>query len=573
LNTLRAPLASLCLLAALGCQDTGTRIARELAQATPAQEQVLSTGHTGPPVVAGNSGPARFVGRIDSAFDAKRAMASVEFIDGFYRAPGNDGYNAVLDHLAKELRAAGYGTNPRLEIEEIESEITQTGLSSREREKIKAWTPLGGRVALRSSDGAETVLHEFSSPEARDRVMLPVYTPAAKVEGKIVFSLEEVEPGSVLVMEAAPRTSVLTRARSLGAIAVVSASLQSFNEDPSGAARHLDAIQFRTMPAGLELPVVQISPRSFATIHAALEADASATLSVESRVRWDERTLRTLVATIVGEDRPDEAVVTVSHVQEPGAGDNATGVAGLLESARLLAGFVQEGRVEWPSRSLVFIWGDEFRQSQAWLESTERRPVAGLSSDMTGQSREKTGAIALLERMPDPGALTPLAPDQHTPWGAGDVDPDDLIPNGLAVIARCALVDVGKVSGGWQTAEHPWEGGSDHDEFIARKVPAALFWHFTDFAYHTSLDRIEHVDPDELQRTAVALLATAMALADPKPEDLDRYLRTLQKERILRMEAAEEAGEAQLAVRWRDWCDDAREWLRIECLRIPPSER
>jgi hypothetical protein len=87
------------------------------------------------------------------------------------------------------------------------------------------------------------------------------------------------------------------------------------------------------------------------------------------------------------------------------------------------------------------------------------------------------------------------------------------------------------------------------------------------------LDRIEHVDPDELQRTAVALLATAMALADPKPEDLDRYLRTLQKERILRMEAAEEAGEAQLAVRWRDWCDDAREWLRIECLRIPPSER
>ena len=214
---------------------------------------------------------------------------------------------------------------------------------------------------------------------------------------------------------------------------------------------------------------------------------------------------------------------------------------------------------------------------QAWAEAVEKagttdlEPVVGISSDMTGQSQEKTGAIALLERMPDPGALTPLAPDEHTPWGAQEVEQEKLTPNGLAVIARCGLGDAGAADGGaWRTAEHPWEGGSDHDVFIERGLPAVLFWHFTDFTYHTSLDRLQFVDVDELRRTAVALTATALALCDPRPGDLDRYLRTLEKERVLRVRAARDAGEPELAAMWERWCDQARQWLRAECLRIAP---
>src|SRR5688572_27064867 len=191
---------------------------------------------------------------------------------------------------------------------------------------------------------------------------------------------------------------------------------------------------------------------------------------------------------------------------------------------------------------------------------------------MTGASREETGAICLLERMPDPAAIEPLPPDEHTPWGKTEVAADSLKPNGLAVIARCALADVGTIEAGWQTGEHPYEGGSDHDILIARGLPTALFWHFTDFSYHTSLDRLALVDVGEIRRTAAAILATALCVADPRPADLDRYLRTLNKEQTLRVAAAEEAGNAELAQRWRDWCEGARHWLRIECLRIPASE-
>jgi len=198
--------------------------------------------------------------------------------------------------------------------------------------------------------------------------------------------------------------------------------------------------------------------------------------------------------------------------------------------------------------------------------------VGGLSSDMTGASRDETGAICLLERMPDPAAIEPLPPDEHTPWGMREVDPDSLTPNGLAVIARCALADVGVIEAGWQTGEHPYEGGSDHDIFIARGLPTALFWHFTDFTYHTSLDRTEYVDPGEIRRTGTALMSTAMALADPVPADLQRYLLSLNEELNVRVEAARLVEDEDLVRMWKDWSFGARQWLRVECLRIPPSE-
>jgi len=281
--------------------------------------------------------------------------------------------------------------------------------------------------------------------------------------------------------------------------------------------------------------------------------------------------MRTLMAMVVGDGRPEECVAMSSHVTEPGASDNATGVAGLCESAIDLTAQLEQGTISWPERSMVFLWGDEFRQTKDFLEATDLRPVIGISSDMTGQSAE-TGAIALLERMPDPGAVVPLAPDEHTPWGAGDVAVEDLGPNGLAIIARCAMIDVGLAEeNGWECADHPWEGGSDHDIYIDQGIPAILFWHFTDFTYHTSLDRMLYVDPGEIRRTSTAILSAALAVAAPQPGDLDRYLRSLDLEKTVRIEAAREVEDQGLEALWAIWCDGARNWLRQLCLGTDES--
>jgi len=515
--------------------------------------------HRGPSVAGGDTGPARFVPKLHEAFRTKRAMDLVRFIDGFYRAPANPYYDAVLDRLYEELAKAGFGSQEGLVLRFVQDDDPEN-----------AWTPKSGEVVLFAPGESPRTLHAFSAPSDVDRVMLPVNCPPCDVEGPVATHLEHVEEGSIFVTDVP--VSQAMRAHARGAVAIVVGSVETYNADPSGKDRHKDAIQFSTLPRRDGLPpIVKISPRSFEIVHAVCDAAEASGGEVRMRVRADVETsprpLRTLVAEVVGAGRPDEAVVVVSHVQEPGACDNASGVAGLAESARCLAELLRDSKLDWPDRTVAFVWGDEFRQSEAWLRSSQRTCVAGFSSDMTGQSKD-TGAIALLERMPDPGALVPLAPDRHTPWGAGAVGADDLRPNGLAVLARCAMIDVGALEGGWTSADHPWEGGSDHDVFIDRGVPAVLFWHFTDFTYHTSLDRLEFVDETEIRRTGVALLAAALAVASPAPDDLDRYLRSLKLEEDLRVDAAQKAGNDELVGQWQAWCLGAREWLRNQCLGI-----
>jgi hypothetical protein len=580
-NWRASALAAAALAFLSACQTRSTWNEKQVlaalsASASPqrAATEPLSARHRGPPVADGETGTSRFAGALHAAFDEARAMEMLRFVDGHYRAPGNDGYEAVLGHLRERLAAAGFGTDPRLELLTLESELLAPHWGKAGRHPSRAWTPLAGELTLLAPGKEPRRLHGFDAPAHVDRVMLPINVDEFSVRGKVALDLESLTPGDVLVCAATPDRALLSRAHAAGAVAVVSGYLESYNSDPTGAERHLDAIHFHQIAAGAPIPVVMISPRSHQLIEQACAGGQPCELVASAKVRWDERPLRTLVAIVKGTDRPQEAISVASHVQEPGACDNASGVAGLAESAIGLAGLLRGEQLEWPSRSLVFLWGDEFRQTSAWLDSARLTTVAGLSSDMTGESQERTGAIALLERMPDPAALVFLPPDEHTPWGKRDVSPDSLVPNGLAVIARCAMLDVSAATGGnWVTAEHPYEGGSDHDIFIERGLPSALIWHFTDFTYHTSLDRVSYVDAAEMRRTAAVILATALALADPRSTDLDRYLRSLDLERDLRVKAAEAAGDPELAGRWRQWCDGAREWLRVECLRIPPEQR
>jgi len=526
-----------------------------------AQDRPDPGTHTGGPgVIVSDAGPARFVAGLYDAFDVERALATTAFMDARHRTPGGPGFDQSLDRIAAELRRAGFGSQARLELHEVLAALADP-----------VWIGTSARLAMRTPDGHEEVLHEFSSPADRDRCLLPRHAPSARIEGEACFSLDELRPGGVLVTETLVRPDLVLRARNGGAAAIVSASLGTYNVDPTGRERHLDAVHWRELEPGGDVPVAQISPRSFEALRAAHERHGSVVVSYQAESRTAGMQARTLVATIVGEEHADETVVLTAHVQEPGASDNASGAAGLLECALGLAERIGRGDLAAPSRSLTFLWGAELAGSEAWMASTERTPVAAIASVMAGESRGETGAIPLLERHPDPGAVRELPPDQHTLWGRYDVDPGWLVPNGLAVIARCAMVDVSLRAGAWETSENPYEGGTDHDVFIHAGIPAVLFWHFTDFTFHTSLDRMDMVDGDEIRRASVAAVATALSIADPVPADLDRYLRTNLLETALRVAAAREADDEELAEDWNRWGNGARHWLRALCLGMAPA--
>lgn len=548
--------------ALIGCMSCSSH--EPLAEGPRAAKSGLETKapskHRGPGVADGNTGPARFVESLYRDFNMKASMETVKFIDGFYRAPGNDGYEAVVDYLIEHLKAAGFqsdddsGSGPRLTLRVIEDPMT-----------VPTWTPLRGELAMLVPDAEREILHKFDFARDRDRVMLPINAPACDVTGKVVLDIADLNEGDVLVINSRITPRTRSKAIDRGAAGIISSYLSFFNVDGTGRERHLDAIWFSQAPAGGELPIAHISPRSFERIAAEVRAGKDVGVHLECEVKLEQRPLRTVIAEVVGSEMPDEAVVISSHIQEPGTCDNATGVAGLLENVLSLTRLFESGKVEWPRRTLAFVWGDEFKQTRSWFAHTDRKAIAGISADMTGQSQPETGAIQLLERMPDPGALATISPDVHTDWGAGDVEASALRPNGFSLIGRCALYDVGKLVGGWVSADHPWEGGSDHDIFIDKEIPGVLFWHFTDFAYHTSLDRLDMVDPNELRRSHVAIVATAMAVANPHPEDLERYLASLKMEEDLRVDAALKADRLQIAELWKTWCAGSREWIEDLC--------
>lgn len=575
---------ALCLAPALGSCRSGAPSVEELAQAVNSAEQdaarregtepgltlVRPDAYRGPKVAAGREGTARFARTLWRAFRPNEAMATVVRLDKSYRAAASPEFDRALDDLAEVLEAGGFQADGAdFELRWLMSD-----------EPVPGWTPKRAELVLHSGGTSQT-LHAFEDLADHERVMLPIHAPTAKVRGPVVLGLEDVVPGSIFVTKA-PARQVLARAEAAGAVAVVSASLGTYNEDPTGAERHLDAVQYRKLPEGTTLPVAQISPRSYAAIveavadHAVLRFDA-VELTLDAQVEVFERPLRTLVAIVHGSVHRDRAVAISAHLNEPGAGDNGSGVATLLEGALNLVEAIGAKRIQRPRASIAFVFGDEFRQTHMFLDRSGLRVLAGFSADMTGQSFERTGAIALLERGPDPGALLCLEPDQHSSWGQSTVREELILPSGLAVIARCAMVDVGlleerEAGRPWPSADHPWEGGSDHDVFLERGIPAVLFWHFTDFTYHTSLDVPDMVDPEEMRRTGAALLSAALGVADARPGDLARYVESLRAEIDLRTSAAAAAGDGAIEQAWRDWGAGARSWLRVLCLDLEVDE-
>ena len=164
-----------------------------------------------------------------------------------------------------------------------------------------------------------------------------------------------------------------------------------------------------------------------------------------------------------------------------------------------------------------------------------------LALDMVGEDQALTGAPALLERAPDPGAIWDRPPlDLHTEWGRmEDLRESDLRGTFLNDYMLAAL-HARSAATGWVVRDNPYEGGSDHESFHAHGIPSVLLWHFTDRYYHTNLDRLDKVSEAELVHGAVSALGVihhfAHAGIDRAEEVLDLVLAAAR--RRLQVEAA-----------------------------------
>jgi aminopeptidase YwaD len=110
--------------------------------------------------------------------------------------------------------------------------------------------------------------------------------------------------------------------------------------------------------------------------------------------------------TIPGKDWPEQEVWFIAHLDhaEPGANDNASGSAAILECARAFRELIDSGAWPGPRRTLRFLWVPEMYGTYAYLVSHPQRVRRAPSSTWiwSGRTRRSAGRNS---RSPEPLTL------------------------------------------------------------------------------------------------------------------------------------------------------------------------
>ncbi len=458
---------------------------------------------------------------VAAQFDERDALSVVSFMDQYWRLAGNPGFNASIDHLRDRLAAAGFAAT-----------TGAAPTSVRVDEFPNAGRGWDYRIGTLRIDGEQETLLSRD----RDRVSLAINSFSTSPGGLVAplvdvgggntsdYAGKEVK-GAVVLGDASLGRLWQEAIKRRGAAGVVSTEIARYirPSDPAMMTNEQkDVLQWGSVPydASLKSFGFKASWRVADRMRTRLKQSA-----VKLRVTIDSSFYdgpnRTLIAEIAGRTRPNERIVMVAHVQEPGANDDGSGCGTLYGLARALVAAIKSGALPQPERTLTFMWVDEVRGSRQWITShpdAARGVQYMFAMDMTGEDTEQTGGTFLIEKQADPSAVWSRPSDPHTEWGATEVKAETLKGSlfndlHLAVCLRRAR-DVR-----WVVRTNPYEGGSDHTAFASAGIPSLLNWHFTDRYYHTNQDRLDKVSSAEMKNVGVAVATSAWLLASATDQD------------------------------------------------------
>ncbi len=482
---------------------------------------------------------ARYLDLARSGFIENNALQTTAFVEQRWRLPGNTGFNESIGYVADLLAKAGYKVQKPGENAVLSYRIERRPMSG------VTWEPLSAH--LRISGDKENLL-DFRT----NRNMLAINSASTPAKGltaevirlKSVTDIATAEvSGKIVYIDQSPGT-FFNAAMKAGAAGVLGYAMPAYTQPE----KHVTSIQF----SGISNPADRgfAINLSFAARKRLQEALSHGPVKLDVTVQTKSYRAEelTLVAEIRGSEKPNERFVYSAHVQEPGANDNATGVATLAEMARLAAELQKSGKAQ-PGRTLTFLWGDEITSTRRFIKDDSLRAKGiqwGMSLDMVGEDTRKTGGTFLIERMPDPSAIWTRGDDKHSEWGAGSVTEKDLFPHYYNDFILSVCNDQGRYAG-WQVSSNPFEGGSDHTPFLQNRIPGLLMWHFTDVFYHTDNDRLDKVSSATMKNVGVCALAAGLTLCSADEKTALEVLQLVNQAATKRMQAEFRLSKAAIA--------------------------
>ncbi len=224
-----------------------------------------------------------------------------------------------------------------------------------------------------------------------------------------------------------------------------------------------------------------------------------------------------VTATIPGVDPrlKDDEIAFSCHLdhERPGANDNASGAAAILEVARTLSKLIAEGRLPPPRRTIRFIWPPEVEGTEALLNARPdlaRRIKAVVHMDMVGGGPE-TKAVFHVTR--GPASLPSFVHAVAQAFGTFANEETEAYAGTGAAAYPLAAPEGGKDPLRAELA--PYSMGSDHDVYQdgAFRIPAIYLNDWPDRYIHTNFDAAANIDATKLKRAAFIGAASGYFLA------------------------------------------------------------
>ncbi len=220
-----------------------------------------------------------------------------------------------------------------------------------------------------------------------------------------------------------------------------------------------------------------------------------------------------IVSGVIPGSRVGEEVVLSAHLDhyKPGANDNASGAATVLEMVRTYTSLIRRGVLPPPVRTLRVLWMPEFEGTREWFAHHGDDPVrrvAQFNFDMLGASLSRVHSRFSITYTPDWNGSFVNAVSESTVAFMNRF-------NGVTYPPRKDF-RIDSVTGSRDPLDmhmDRYSRGSDHQLFNDHGIPAVAFSTWPDDGYHTSEDRPGNVDPTQLHRAAFAGLATVTVAA------------------------------------------------------------
>jgi Zn-dependent M28 family amino/carboxypeptidase len=550
---MRRPLTVLIVLLCAGAAG-----AQSQAPARPVSADFVAPG----PVVPLDAHVMQAVGGLRAAAIASHiALLSSPVLEG--RGLGSPGLEAAAEYVAAQLALAGIGPvqgaagtpNPLapyfhpVAVRRISRASCQVRVESREGDAFTARTFQGGVDAACPEwpPAVHTAPVVFAGYGIRESDPARDDYRGVDARGKAVLIRAGLPPGAEWqrpelrerYAAASGRRRFAAKAQlaaAAGATALIAIEGQAYASTISSGADAPAAVFYTPYEPDDEagIPVVRISAAAGDAVLASAGLSGASAAGTPSRVlggmtftlafSGDERLVlsRNVMGMIPGSDpgRRDEAVVIGAHMDHlgrsgatvhPGADDNASGTAALLEIAKA---FAAGGRA--PGRTVIFAF---------WTGEEEGHLGSGHYVRNPAWPLERTAVYLNLDMIAHPWTATELRTlVTDTRLERGDeflarTKPADFIELGVADSApelAPTLVRAARATGlalhlDWTDGK---SGGSDYRAFARRGRPFVRFFGNYFDGYHEPTDTIEKLDPGQVLKMARLALASAWLFAD-----------------------------------------------------------